>query len=158
MNKLRSMPDQHLAELNIARLSYRQDDPRAADFFNNLAMVNGIAERSPGFVWRLLGEGGNATDIRAFDDPRVIVNLSLWESLAALEQFVFATLHKRFFQRKVEWFSPMVTPHFVMWPVAVGDRPDINEAAERLAYLTRHGDSDHAFGWTYARKRSPVQP
>ena len=32
------------------------DDPRMADFYNNLARVNALAERMPGFVWRLKDE------------------------------------------------------------------------------------------------------
>ena len=68
----------HLAELNIARLKYPFDDPRVAEFADNLDRVNGIAERSEGFVWRLQDDGGDATDIRAFDDPLVIVNMSVW--------------------------------------------------------------------------------
>src|SRR6266567_1630164 len=73
-----SQPTQHLAQLNIGRLRYELDDPRLADFIDNLARVNAIAERSEGFVWRLQDETGNATNIRAFADPRMAVNISGW--------------------------------------------------------------------------------
>src|SRR4051794_30200188 len=89
----------HLAELNVARLKYPLDDPRIAEFADNLDLVNGIAERSPGFVWRLKDESGNATDIRGFDDPLVIVNMSVWRNAESLERFVWNTLHKRFYIR-----------------------------------------------------------
>ena len=79
----------HLAELNVGRIRHPLDDPRMADFANNLALVNGLAERSQGFVWRLKGDSGNATSIRAFEDPLIIVNVSLWENVEALERYVW---------------------------------------------------------------------
>src|SRR5262249_46648651 len=86
----------HLAQLNIGRLRYPTDDPRMAGFMNNLDFVNAIAERTPGFVWRLKDESNNATAIRPFADPDMAVNLSVWESIEALERFVWQTVHKRF--------------------------------------------------------------
>ena len=74
-------PNHHLAELNIGRIKYDIDDPRMAGFTNNLARVNGIAERSPGFIWRYTDESGNATNTRPYADPRIIVNVSVWESV-----------------------------------------------------------------------------
>ena len=137
----------HLAQLNIGRLRYPTDDPRVADFMNNLDLVNSLAERSKGFVWRLKDDSGNATDIRPFADPTMIVNMSVWENVETLERFVWQTIHKRFYGRRPEWFGKMEKPHFVMWWVAAGHRPTIEEAKERLEYLTAHGPSDHAFGW-----------
>jgi hypothetical protein len=137
----------HLVQLNIGRLRYPTDDPRMADFMNNLDLVNGLAERSAGFVWRLKDESNNATNIRPFDDPQMAVNLSVWESVEALERFVYQTIHKRFYGRREEWFDKMEGPHFVMWWVPAGHRPTVTEAKERLAHLAAHGPSDHAFGW-----------
>jgi hypothetical protein len=139
--------NRHLAELNIGRLLYPQDDPRLADFMNNLDLVNGLAERVEGFVWRLKGDSGNATDVRAFDDPQMIVNLSVWENVETLERFVWQTVHKRFYGRRPDWFEKMETPHFVMWWIPAGHLPTMSEAKERLDHLTAHGPSDHAFGW-----------
>ena len=85
---------QHLAQLNIGRFRYPTDDPRMADFMNNLDLVNGLAERSKGFVWRLKDESNNATNFRPFDDPNMAVNLSVWENGEALERFVWQTVHK----------------------------------------------------------------
>ena len=90
----------HLAQLNIGRLRYPTDDPRVADFMNNLDLVNGLAERSKGFVWRLKDESGNATNIRPFADPTMIVNMSVWENVETLERFVWQTVHKRFYGRR----------------------------------------------------------
>ena len=141
------MTEPHLAQLNIGRLRYPSDDSRVADFMNNLDLVNALAERSKGFVWRLKDESGNATNIRPYDDPQMIVNLSVWDSVEALGRFVWQTIHKRFYGQRPEWFDKMEKPHFVMWWVPASHRPTVAEAKERLEYLTAHGPSDHAFGW-----------
>jgi Domain of unknown function (DUF3291) len=137
----------HLAQLNIGRLRFPTDDPRMADFMSNLDLVNGLAERSQGFVWRLKDDSGNATSIRPFDDPQMAVNLSVWESIEALERYVWLTVHKRFYGRRQEWFEKMEGPHLVMWWVSPGYQPTVHEAKERLEYLAAHGPSEQAFGW-----------
>jgi hypothetical protein len=139
--------NRHLAELNIGRLLHPLDDPRMADFADNLDRVNGIADRSEGFVWRLKSDNGNATSIQAFDDPRIIINISLWESVDALEKYVWQTVHKRFYGRRHEWFDRFEGPYFVMWWVPAGHRPTVEEALERLQSLKDNGPSDFAFGW-----------
>jgi hypothetical protein len=138
----------HVAQLNIGRFRYETDDPRMADFMNNLARVNALAERSPGFVWRYTDATGNATDTRPFDgDPLMAVNLSVWESIEALETFVWQTVHKRFYARKHEWFEKLDGAYFVLWHVPAGHRPGVAEAIGRLEHLKQHGPSDYAFGW-----------
>lgn len=139
--------NRHLAELNIGRIRYPLDHPRMADFTNNLTVVNGIADRSPGFVWRLQDTDGNASSIRVFDDPQIIVNVSVWENVEALERYVWQTVHKRFYGRRHEWFDKYQGPYFVMWWVPVGHRPTIQEAIGRLDHLKQRGPTDHAFGW-----------
>ena len=114
----------HLAQLNIGRIRYEIDDPRMADFTDNLAMVNGLAERTPGFVWRYIDESGNSTSTRPYSDPRIAINLSVWESVEALERFVYQTIHKRFYGRRAEWFEHFEGPYFVMWWVPAGHRPE----------------------------------
>ncbi len=142
--------NRQLAQLNIGRLRYDLDDPRLADFVNNLALVNGLAERSAGFVWRYTDDSGSAVNTRPFADPRMAINLSVWENVASLEQFVYQTIHKRFYGRRAEWFEHMDTAYFVLWWVAAGHRPSVQEAIERLEHLKQHGPSDHAFGWADA--------
>jgi len=138
----------HLAELNIGRLRYEIDDPRMADFVNNLATINALAERSPGFVWRYQDDSGNATNTRPYaDDPRIAINMSVWENVEALEKYVWQTVHKRFYGRRHEWFEKFEGPYFVMWWVPNGHRPTIAEAVERLDHLKNNGSSDYAFGW-----------
>ena len=139
----------HLAELNIGRLRYPADDARVAPFMDALDLVNGIAERADGFVWRLKDDSGNATDISAFDDPDVIVNMSVWRDIGSFENFVWKTVHKQFYARRSEWFSIMDKQHFVMWQVKEGHVPSLAEAKERLDELNKHGNSDAAFGWSH---------
>ena len=102
----------HLAQLNVGRLRYDIDDPRMADFVGNLARVNALADRAEGFVWRLQDDGGNATSFRPYDDPRIAINMSVWESVEALERYVWQTVHKRFYGRRREWFEEFEGPYF----------------------------------------------
>jgi hypothetical protein len=139
----------HLAQLNIARLKHPFDDPRIAEFADNLERINAVADRSEGFVWRLQDDSGDATAIRGFDDPRVIVNMSVWESPEHLERYVWNTVHKQFYARRAEWFQLMEKQHLVMWWVEPGHRPTLEEAKARLDHLDEKGDSDFAFGWSH---------
>ena len=138
-----------LAEFNVGRLRYPIDDPRVRRFVMALDMVNQAAERMPGFVWRLKDGSGNATAIPVSDDPQVVPNLSVWTDIAALEAFVWKTVHKQFYDRRELWFEVLEKQSFVMWPVADGHRPTLDEARARLDHLNRYGDSDHAFGWSH---------
>lgn len=137
----------HLAQLNVGRIRFPTDDPRMAEFMGALDAVNALAERSPGFVWRLKDDSNNATKIKVSADPHFLVNMSVWETPEHLEHFVWNTVHKRIYQKKGNWFEPMRTPHFVMWWVPLGHLPTPREALERLDHLTKQGASDHAFGW-----------
>jgi heme-degrading monooxygenase HmoA len=137
----------HLAELNIARPRFPLDDPRMVDFVDNLDRVNAVAERSPGFVWRLKGDGNDATDIRFDDDPDSIVNMSVWETAEHLEHFVWNTVHKHIYRRRGEWFPSFGKPYFVMWYVPVGHEPTLAEAKARLDHLAANGSNSYSFGW-----------
>jgi len=136
----------HLAQFNIARIRYPLDDPRLREFVDNVARVNGLAEQIEGFVWRLQDASGHAMNMRVYDDPRLLPNLTLWENGEALERFVWRTLHSRFYVRREEWFEPIETP-LVLWWVPAGHRPTMAEGVERLEHLKAHGPSDVAFGW-----------
>ena len=137
----------HLAELNIATAVDDLESERLADSVAALDSINALAERSPGFVWRLKDESGNATDIRASDDPRTIVNLGVWETPEDLENFVWNTVHKRIYAERPRWFISSKQAHFVMWWVRVGHIPTIDEALERLSDLQTNGATERAFGW-----------
>jgi GNAT superfamily N-acetyltransferase len=144
--------DLQLAEINIATLVAPLDDPRIDDFRNALDEVNAIAERSPGFVWRLQTEEGNATAIQAFPDPLTIVNLSVWESPETLRSYVFDGLHRDFLRRRREFFVAAERTTALWW-VRAGERPTVEDATARLAFLAAHGDSPYAFG---LQKHHPV--
>ena len=135
----------HLAELNIGKFKYPTSDARMAGFMDNLDRVNAMAERAEGFVWRLKGDNNNATDMRIGDD--MAVNMSVWESAKALENYVFKTVHVQFYKRKTEWFDLMEKPHMVFWWVPEGHQPTVDEAWDRLQDYEKNGASDWAFGW-----------
>jgi Domain of unknown function (DUF3291). len=145
----------YLAELNIGRLVAPTDDPRVAEFMGALDRINGMGKRMPGFVWMMEGSGepgiGN-TENHIGNDPQFVANLTVWEDVQSLEHFVFNTVHKQFYDRRAEWFELMADQHFVMWFVEEGHKPTLAEAMERLAYKQEHGDSDHAFGWSYLKQ------
>ena len=136
----------HLAQFNIARVRYPLDDPRMREFVENVERVNSLAEKIPGFVWRLQDESGHAMNIRVYDDPTILPNLTVWESAEALERFVWQTLHQRFYVRRKEWFAPIKTT-LVLWWISAGHRPGMPEGVTRLDHLIAHGPSDYAFGW-----------
>lgn len=138
-----------LAELNVGYAAHPLDDPRMADFMTNLDRINALAERSPGFVWRMKSDSGNATDIEVPGIEGMISNMSVWEDVESLGNYVFNTVHARFYERRHEFFQAMTSHHFVMWPVADGHIPTLEEGVDRLRHLEAHGPSDAAFGWDY---------
>ena len=142
----------NLAELNIGRLIAPMDDPRVAEFMSALDSVNGLGKRMPGFVWMMEGSGVPGTGNTANsvgEDAQLIPNLTVWTDAPSLEQFVWNTVHRQFYERRAEWFEILDEMHFVMWWVPEGHIPTLTEALDRLEHLRTHGDSDHAFGWSY---------
>lgn len=141
-----------LAELNIGRLVADTDDPRVADFMNNLDRINGLGKRMPGFVWMMEGDAGQGNTATKLDDTgRLVPNLTVWEDKDSLETFVFNTLHQKFMERKAEWFEVLDHMHFVMWWVPDGHRPTMDEAMGKLSDLNQNGEGPDAFGWAYLR-------
>jgi heme-degrading monooxygenase HmoA len=135
----------HLAQINIGRLVAPVDDPKIAEFVAQLDSVNALAEASPGFVWRLQSDAGNATDIAYNDDPFVIVNMSIWESLEALRNFVYRSDHIRVLRDRAKWFEKMDKPYYCLWWIPAGHRPSVAEGRERLEHYQRHGSTPYAF-------------
>lgn len=141
-------PTWHLAQINIGRLNHPVDDPRVAEFMDNLDPINALAEASPGFVWRLKDDSGNATAIRGFEDPTILPNLTVWESVESLKDYVFKTDHAKFLRKRREWFAPMDDlPILTMWWVPAGHVPTLEEARERVEHLAANGPSAHAFSF-----------
>ena len=148
----------HLAEFNIGVLRYDWEDPRVADFRDNLTRVFALAERTPGYVWHLGGDEMEAAQQEQGGllggNPRTASTLSVWEDVESLRHFTYHTLHKRFLERANEWYAAKDQGwgghRLVMWHVLPGHRPTIAEAVERLTHLTHHGPSEFAFSWKYA--------
>lgn len=145
----------HLAQINIGRMLGSRDSPTMAEFMARLDEINALADVAPGFVWRLQDENGNATDIRAFDDDWLIVNMSVWESVETLKTFAYNSPHTPVMQKRRQWFEPHLEAYFCMWWVPAGHIPTVQEAKERLEYLQAHGESEQAF--TFRRVFAPPQ-
>lgn len=137
--------DYQLAQLNIARFRLAQDHPTNADFVNNLDRVNALAELQPGFVWRFKGEGNDALDVQAFEDPNVASNMSVWSDIESLVNFVYHNEeHRNIMRRRREWFDKMDF-YMVLWWIEAGREPSLEEAKSRLELLRRNGSSQDAF-------------
>jgi len=134
-----------IAQLNVGRAVAPLDSAVMADFMNWLDEINALAERSPGFVWRLQGDNGNNTDLKVSDDPLFIVNLSVWSSIDALYEFTYRTDHKAVFKRRHEWFERLGRPNTVLWWQLAGTVPTAEEALARLDRLTQNGPTPDAF-------------
>ena len=135
----------HLAQINIGRLIAPVDDPKIAAFVAQLDSINAVADSYPGFVWRLQSSSGNATDIAYNDDPFVIVNMSVWESLEALRNFVYRSDHIRVLRDRAKWFEKMDKPYYCLWWVPVGHVPSVAEGRQRLEHYQVHGSTPYAF-------------
>ena len=137
----------HLAQLNIARLAAPLDSAQLADFVAGLDPVNAAAESAPGFVWRLKDdEADNATSFSIYDDPMIIVNLSVWQDHQSLWDFVYDDAHRAILRRRREFFQQMTEAYTVLWWIPAGQHPTVVEARERLDHLRANGPSEYAFG------------
>jgi hypothetical protein len=135
----------HLAQINIARLVAPLDDSRLAEFVAQLEPINAIADEALGFVWRLKSDSGNATDIAYSDDPFVIVNMSVWESLDALRTYAYKSDHARVFRDRAKWFEKMEKPGYCLWWIPIGHIPSVAEGRERLEHYQVHGATPYSF-------------
>jgi Domain of unknown function (DUF3291) len=155
------MSNYQLAQLNIGVIKGPMDSPQMADFANNLERINAVADASPGFVWRLQTEAGDATAIRPFDDPNLLVNMSVWRDVESLNRYVYSSAHVEIMRRRREFFERMDTAFLVLWWVPRGHRPTVDEAMARLALLRARGPSAMAFTFRHAfppPDASPEQP
>ena len=135
----------HIAQINIARMNFPIDSPSMAGFVSRLDEINALADGSPGFVWRLQTPEGNATDLRPYEDERIIVNMSVWESIEALKHYVYRTAHAELLRDRRSWFEQFSGAMLAMWWVPAGHIPSVEEAKERHAHLEQHGPSAYAF-------------
>ncbi|HVY83031.1 MAG TPA: DUF3291 domain-containing protein [Steroidobacteraceae bacterium] len=136
-----------LAQCNIGRAKGPIDGPIMAGFAARLAEINALADGAPGFVWRLQTDAGNATSIQSFDDPLILVNLSVWESPEHLRAFVYHSDHADVMRQRRQWFERFDGVYLAMWWIPAGHIPTVSEAKERLAHLQAHGDTAYAFSF-----------
>ena len=143
----------HLAELNISKWKIPATSQAARGFVDYVAQVNSVAERSKGFVWRLLDEERDNNGRNAIcADHDTVMTLSVWETPEDLEKFVWKTVHKRIYDGKDQWFEALESHHMVLWWVEDGDVPNLQEAKARLDHLDAYGDTDFAFGWGHVQR------
>jgi hypothetical protein len=140
----------HVAQLNIAKMRFPLESPGMLDFVNNLDRINQLADSSDGFVWRLQGEGSDATSLRPFEDNFIIVNMSVWQNLESLKNYVYKSAHTDILKRRAEWFEKVQEAMVVMWWIPQGHIPTVTEAKERLEHLRAHGSSEFAFSFREA--------
>ncbi len=143
--------DYVVAQVNVARAFAPMDSPRLADFVAGLDPVNAVADSAPGFVWRLQTEEGNATSLRMFSDDEegsdggILVNMSVWESVADLAAFVYGPAHRAVLRRRREWFEQLREVYAALWWIPRGHIPTTAEAEDRIRHLRAHGPTPHAF-------------
>lgn len=139
------MKQYHIAQVNIGHIKAPLDSPIMAGFVGRLDELNALADKSPGFVWRLQTGEGNATYFRPYDDDRILINMSVWKSVEALRQYVYDTAHAALLRHRHEWFERFSGTYMALWWVPAGHLPGIDEAKKRLAHLQQHGPTEFAF-------------
>jgi len=137
--------DWHLAQINVGTLVAPPGDPAVQPFFDALDRINALADGSPGFVWRLQGEGGNATAIQVAPDPLFILNMSVWTDAESLFAFVYRSAHTPVMARRRDYFGRFEGAYQALWWIEAGSIPTINDGLSRLWHLDRFGPRPHAF-------------
>lgn len=135
----------HLAQVNVGRMRGQRGDAQVAGFYAELDRINAVADASPGFVWRMVGEGNDATDLRPTPDPLFLINMSTWTDPDALFAYVYRTAHVGVMAGRREWFGRMDGAFQALWWVPAGHRPTIDEALSKLWLLDNFGPSPQAF-------------
>jgi hypothetical protein len=137
----------HVAQFNVARMrtGTALHDPVMHGFTSRLDEINAVAERSPGFVWRLQTDEGNATSIRPYEDEQIVINLTVWESIDSLSDFVYRSMHEELVRGGPEWFERLGTHSLVLWWIPAGERPTVQDGKTRLERLRAEGPTPDAF-------------
>jgi heme-degrading monooxygenase HmoA len=155
----------HLAQVNVAYARGDERDPVMAQFMAQLDEINGLAERSPGFVWRHVSDSRDPSQ-RELADPRVLFNMSVWESVEALHAFTYKSRHAQVFAARKKWFEDWKervgslpelgegAPFLALWWVPAGQVPSPAEGLERLRLLGGKGPHPQAF--TFKRMFTPA--
>jgi hypothetical protein len=139
------MADYHIAQINIGRIRGPMDGPVMAGFAARLDEINALADNAPGFVWRLQTEEGNATSLHVYEDEYMLINMSVWESVDLLYEYVYKTAHAELIKGRKDWFEKLDTPIMTLWWIPAGHIPTPDEAKQRLEHLEKHGVTPLAF-------------
>src|ERR1700758_2910135 len=139
------MPHYHIAQVNIGRILAELNDPVMAGFVNRLDEINALADASPGFVWRLIVNNGNATYLRPFEDSQMLLNMSVWKTVEQLRDFVYKTMHVELLRERHAWFEKLAGGYTGLWGGLGGLIPNVDWAERRFAHLEAHGPTEFAF-------------
>jgi hypothetical protein len=139
------MVDVRLAQVNIARMKGPLESAVMSGFVARLEEINALADRSPGFVWRLQAGEGNATYLRPYNDDRILFNLSVWQTIEDARAYVYRGAHAEVLRRRHEWFDRFEGVYLALWWIRPNHLPSVDEAKKRLAYLTEHGPTPFVF-------------
>ncbi len=135
-----------LAQINVAKMKgVNLQDPIMQEFVENLDRVNELAERSPGFIWRLKGDGNDATSLNPFHDEQIIINVSVWKDADTLKNYVYKSFHSDFIRKRKEWFNAYGKVHMALWWIPAGEYPSEKEAVKKLEFLQSHGPTNQVF-------------
>lgn len=135
----------HLAQLNIANAVASMDSPEMAGFVARLDEIHELSDNADGFIWRWESGSVDSSVVDIFGDPRLLVNLSLWESVESLKHFVYKTVHVELIRDREAWFDKMPEMHQVVWWVPEGHIPSVTEAKQKLDTLRADGPSEAGF-------------
>ncbi|MEH6609939.1 MAG: DUF3291 domain-containing protein [Halioglobus sp.] len=135
----------HLAQINVGTIRYLHEDPRMSGFMSRLDEINALADHSPGFVWRLQSDSGNATDIDVGGEPLFLANMSVWESADALFSYVYKSMHQEVLVQRRKWFEKSQELYQVLWWIPAGHTPSAQEGLDKLELLKELGPSPRAF-------------
>ncbi|MBL8396837.1 MAG: DUF3291 domain-containing protein [Candidatus Accumulibacter sp.] len=141
----------HIAQVNVARAKADMESEIMQGFVSRLDEINALADCAEGFVWRLQEDSGSATSIRVFDDPLLLVNLSVWKNLESLKQYVYKSLHVELIRDREGWFNKMGEAHQALWWVPAGHIPSVQEAKQKLEHIRKHGPTPEAFTFAKAQ-------
>ena len=150
------LPTFHLAQINVAQAKADMDSDLMQGFVSRLDEINALAESAEGFIWRLQEDSGSATAIRVFDDPLLLINMSVWANLEALKHYVYKSLHVELIKDREVWFNKMGESHQALWWIPAGHIPSTEEARKKLEYIRKNGPSADAF--TFAKPYPTPMP
>ena len=139
----------HLAQVNIGRIRGPIDGPVMKEFVDALDEINALAEQSPGFVWRFQTPEGNATSVQPYEDPTILINLSVWDSVETLKAYVYGSQHAQYMARRAAWFEKLASVHFALWWIPAGTLPSLDDAKQRLDHRQTRGDTPYAFSFKH---------